>query len=173
MLNLLLKLKERKEYEAQLIEYSKPFKFMSTESRESYFKRLDEAAKDFNEPIYQYFYWYKYWESMFLDVIIPLVRVCNLILRKRLCPILLESESIEDFLPCTYPEAFIFFQKLDVSDRKTILQKWTDSYQYVDIMDCIERGDDVKFAIVFGKVENAVKKLSSIKFAKKYFPNLP
>lgn len=170
MLNLLDRINKRREYEALLLEYSKPV-MPTREYVNSYRMKLKEVSTNFASPIYCHYYWYPYFESMLFGVIVPLSRVYSLILKDRIYPIFFdESFGLEGITPCTYPEAFDFFKGLSISDRKAILNRWTSSLSYVNILDCIERDDFTRFRALFEEIDNVVQKLGMINFASCVLP---
>lgn len=165
MQSLLIKIKKRKEYELKLAECIKPIIPMS-KMVDSDLKSLDKVAKNFSVPIHCYFYWISYFECMLFEVLIPLLRAYNLILKRHFYPILLDDNfASKGIIPCTYSEAFNFFQTISVSDRKSILIKWASPISYVSLMECIEHGDGQKFTELFSEIDDVVEKLSSINMA--------
>lgn len=170
MLNLLDKINKRKEYEVLLLEYSKPLMTMN-ESVSTSLMRLKEVSTNFAAPIYWHYYWYPYFESMLLEVLVPLSRVYSLMLKERVYPIFFdESFGIDDITPCTYHEAFEFFKDLGISDRKAILKRWASSLSYVNILDCVERNDLTRFIALFAELDNVAQKLGMINFASRLLP---
>lgn len=170
MLNLLDKIYKRKDYEALLLEYSKPIMNMN-ESVSTSLMKLKEVSTNFATPIYCHYYWYPYFESMLSEVIMPLIRVHSLILKERVYPIFFdESFSMDGITPCTYQEAFDFFKGLSINDRKVILNRWVSSLSYVNILDCIERDDITRFIALFAELDNVTQKLGMINLASCFLP---